>query len=114
MTDALESGIQTVQSRHSDLPSLQSHSDVDGSCTTLMSQVISELAALSDPKRSPRLLRPIGTDIQMTSEEAVIASLLCENKTLGAIVDESPLDEEATFDFLARLVMHGILVIPQR
>jgi hypothetical protein len=93
------------------LPRLQSAPDRDGSSTTLMTAVVSELARLSQLASVPELSCPLGREIEMTPAEAYVASLMSRDTDLATLLQMSPLQEEETLRFLARLITHGLLVL---
>jgi hypothetical protein len=74
-----------------------------------MSSVVRELALLSDPLSVPILARPIGHADGLAPQEAYVASLLGATMTVQMIVDVSPMNEDETMRFLARLVSAGIV-----
>lgn len=78
---------------------------------TALNEIVRELARLSDPLSVPVLARPIEPDDCLGPQEAYIASLVGESMTVQSIVDVSPLEEDETVRFLARLVTKRLVTI---
>jgi hypothetical protein len=76
---------------------------------TAMSEVVRQLALLSDPLSVPILTHPIGPEDGLEPQEAYLASLLGTNMTVQMIVDVSPLSEDETVRVLARFVTNGFV-----
>jgi hypothetical protein len=93
-------------SRRPTLPQLY---EAEPSGETKMTEVVRQLARLSDPTSVPVLTRPIGVADGLGPQEAYVASLLGETMTVQMIVDVSPMSEDETVRFLARLVTTGIV-----
>jgi hypothetical protein len=93
------------------LPRLQSSADLEGSATTLITDVVAELAHLAKPTSRPRLNAEVGS-IVLSPEEGVVVSLMLADLDLGSIVKRSPLSEDETLKFIARLVTLGLVTFP--
>jgi hypothetical protein len=115
-----ESGIVPAQAypgapkELSTLPRLQTGSDRDSSASTLMSELVADLARLSSLYLVPKLVRPIGPDLNLTPAEAYIASLIGRELAVSTIVDVSALEEDETLRCLATLITGGIATIAPR
>jgi hypothetical protein len=96
------------------LPRLQSSHDLESSATTLMTDVVSELARLSDLANVPTMSHPLGPEMQLTEDEARVVSLIGHGHDLAAILRLSPVAEEATLQIIARLVTIGTVAIGPR
>ena len=83
----------------------------DDSAETALNDVVRQLALLADPLSVPVLVRPVGPADGVAPQEAYVASLLGAAMTVQEIVDVSPLSEDETIRFLARLVTAGIVSI---
>jgi hypothetical protein len=92
------------------LPRLQSDSCPEIT-TTRVSDLVAELARLSDPSCIPRLMRPIDEHDGLALPEAFLASLVGNEVSVQGIVDMSPMPEEATLKCLAKFVMSRIVVL---
>jgi hypothetical protein len=78
--------------------------------TTGVSDVVAELARLSDPARIPRLNADVvGLTRGLSQPEAFIASLVGTNLSIQAILDMSPMGEDETLRFLARLITDRVI-----
>ena len=78
---------------------------------TGVSDVIAELARLSDPSCVPRLKHELSRKDVLSPPERFVASLVDSNKTMKRILDMSPLREDDTLRFLAGLVQKGLLSV---
>jgi hypothetical protein len=96
------------------LPRIQSASDRDSSATTLMTELVEDLARLSSLYLVPKLVRPIGTDLELTPSDAYIASLIGRGLAVATIVDVSSLEEDETLRCLAKLITAGLATILPR
>jgi hypothetical protein len=76
---------------------------------TRASAVGAELAALSDPDRTPRLRRAISETL--APNEEFIVSLIKANMTIRAIYEESPLSEKQTMHVIAKLIRSGCVTL---
>jgi hypothetical protein len=98
--------------RQDALPRLQSSPDLENTqAPTCVSDVVVDLARLSDRSSVPRLAGPIGDDLDMTPQESDVASFVATGTTLGGILERSPLTEDETLRCLARLITLGIVVV---
>ena len=97
-------------SRSTSLPRLASDPEIDA--ITNLSEVVTELARLSDGSVVPELSRAITREDDLNPEEAFITSLLGMNVSLEMILDMSPLAEDETVRVLARLVTRGLVTVP--
>jgi hypothetical protein len=86
-----------------------SYSDDDLVGQTGVSDVIADLARLSDPTCIPRLNRPLSRSEVLSPPEAFVASLVDANLNMQSILDMSPLPEDDTLRFLARLIERGLV-----
>jgi hypothetical protein len=86
----------------------QTESISDG-VKTRASAVGAELAALSDPDRTPKLRRAI-TEALAPNEEFIV-SLIKANMTIQAIYKESPLSEKQTKHVIAKLITSGCVTL---
>lgn len=92
------------------LPRLQSSPSIsDG--TTSLSDVIVELARLSERGSVPRLLRDVTPDDELAPQESFIIQLVFMGLDVETILDTSPLSEDVTLRFLARLVESRIITV---
>jgi hypothetical protein len=78
-----------------------------------MTDVVVELARLSDPWSVPKLKLPL-PDLELTPEEVAVASLIDGQSDLASIMAKSTLAEDATLQVMARLVTLGIVAISPR
>jgi hypothetical protein len=78
---------------------------------TGVSSVVSELARLADRECVPRITRDLREAATPSQPEALVVSLLGDDVTLGAILEMSPLKEDDTLRFLARLVTDGFVAL---
>ncbi len=79
---------------------------------TGVSDVIVELARLSDTRRIPRLMRDLAhASSPLSQPEAFIASMVGTNLSIQAILDMSPMGEDETLRFLARLVTDRVITV---
>jgi hypothetical protein len=90
-----------------------SYSDEDLIGETGVSDLIADLARLADPLCVPRLNRALSRNEVLSPPEAFVASLVDANMNMQAILDMSPLREDDTLRFLARLVEKGIITLTQ-
>jgi hypothetical protein len=79
------------------------------SSMTDVSEIVPELAQLSKLSNVPKLTRPLSANDITTVPEAHIVALIETSMSVQAILDESPLREEQTLRFLARLITSGLL-----
>jgi hypothetical protein len=93
-----------------DLPRLND-SCREFTAATSVSDVVHELARLSDPNCVPRMARPILSDDGLAPPEAFLASLVTHQFNVKAILDMSPMQEDATLKCLAKLVTSRIVVL---
>jgi hypothetical protein len=94
-----------------DLPRLNADSCREISAATRVSDVVEELARLSDPSCVPRMARPIVSDDGLLPAEAFLASLIDHQFSVQTILDMSPMQEDATLKCLAKLVTSRIVVL---
>jgi hypothetical protein len=118
-TDAFESGISVVSAptpppSSGVLPRLHTSPDREGSATTLMTDLVEDLARLSNLFAIPRLTRPVDRSVSLTPREAYVASLIGRDVSLATLLDLSPMSEDDTLHFLARLITLGIARISPR
>lgn len=92
-------------------PTLPQVYSADDSAETALNDVVRQLALLADPLSVPVLARPIGPADGVAPQEAYVASLLGEAMTVQEIIDVSPLSEDETVRFLARLVTARIVSV---
>jgi hypothetical protein len=78
---------------------------------TDVSDVVGQLARLSIPSSVPKLKRELTPDDMVTPPEAYILSLMGCAMNIQAIVDVSPMPEDDTLHFLARLVTNGLVTL---
>jgi hypothetical protein len=76
-----------------------------------MTDVVGDLARLSSLSSVPQVKRPIGRDIDLTPHEAYVASLIGTGVDIATVVRMSPLPEDQTLQFLARLVTLGLITV---
>jgi hypothetical protein len=69
------------------------------------------LARLSDPTARTRLTPGCARYLELSPPESLTLALASVGTTLGIVVALSPKSEDDTFRFLARLVLHGVLVV---
>jgi hypothetical protein len=90
------------------LPRLASMTDgVD----TDVSDIVAELAALSNPTLHPRIKIPFPSPETLTAPQELILTLVDANMTIGAIVSVSPFGEEKTTNELGKLVSLGWITL---
>jgi hypothetical protein len=97
---AASSGRFPCARRHGSLPTFGSISD---GVETSVSDVICDLARLSDPSSIPRLAGAIAWE-DLDRSEAWAVSLVAAGMSVQAILEVSPLEEEQTLRLLANLV----------
>jgi hypothetical protein len=112
-SSALGSGV------HERLPRLQGAPDGEAEASTGLSDVVGELARLSDWSSSDWSSVPERTlaawgDLDVGPEDAYVASLIAANVNINGIVAMSCLSEDDTLDALARLVILGLVTVPAR
>jgi hypothetical protein len=88
-----------------------SYSDEDLVGQTGVSDLIADLARLSDPSCIPRLNRALSKNDVLSPPEAFLASLVDANMSMQSILDMSPLPEDNTLRFLARLIEKGLVTL---
>ncbi len=98
-------------SRQRHTPTLPQIYGSDDSAETALNDIVRQLAFLADPLSVPVLVRPIGPADGVAPQEAYVASLLGEAMTVQMITDVSPMSEDETIRFLARLVTAGIVTV---
>lgn len=94
-----------------DLPRLNADSVREITAATSVSDVVEELARLSDPTCVPRIARPIGEGDGLAPAEAFLASLMNHQFNVQTILDMSPMQEDATLKCLAKLITSRIVVL---
>jgi hypothetical protein len=90
------------------LPRLYSSPDLG---ETNVSDVISELALLADPCSTLRLNRLMSDGLELSPPEALVATLVGANMSMGEILSMSPFREDETLQFLADLVTNGVVSV---
>ena len=88
-----------------DLPRLGSIPDTE----TNVSDMVSEIALLSDPTSMPRITG--GTTVDLSPQETLLVTLVTANMSVQAITDVSPLGEEETLRVLTSLVRTGVITV---
>src|SRR5262249_34950401 len=81
----------------------------DRGSMTDVSEIIPGLAQLSKLSNIPKLTRVLSGNDIATVPEAYIVSLIETSMSVQAILDLSPMREEQTLRFLARLVASGLV-----
>jgi hypothetical protein len=76
---------------------------------TDVSAIVPELAQLSNLSNVPKLKRQLSAGDVASAPEAYIVSLIENAMSLQAILDVSPMKEEQTLHFLARLITSGLV-----
>jgi hypothetical protein len=99
---------------HEHLPRLQSSPDLEADASTRLSDVVGQLARLSDWSSVPERTRQHEANIDVSPEDAYVASLIAADVNIDGIVGASCLSEDDTLDALARLVIFGLVTIPAR
>jgi hypothetical protein len=93
---------------HDELPRMDSVSD---GVETSVSDLIGDLARLSDVTRTP-MLRGIVEWNDLSPSDAWIVSIVSPGMTIETIMQMSPLGEEETLRALARLISSRTLTLP--
>jgi hypothetical protein len=78
---------------------------------TGVSDVIVDLARLSDPACVPRLKHQLSRKDALSPPERFVASLVDSKQNMKRILDMSPLREDDTLRFLAGLIQKGLLSV---
>jgi hypothetical protein len=81
----------------------------DRSSLTDVNPIVPELAPLSNLSNVPKLKRKLSAGDVASAPEAYIVSLIENSMSLQAILDVSPMKEEQTLHFLARLITSGLV-----
>jgi hypothetical protein len=105
--------VSTEATAQQALPRLGSAPDNESGTSTFLSEVCGELARLSDRQSVPRLTRLVTADVPLTPEESFILSLVGTNISVANVVQRSPLTEDETLHFLARMITTGLIEIPK-
>jgi hypothetical protein len=90
------------------MPDCADESSARGSMTDV-SEIVPELAQLSNPSNVPKLKRQLSDGDVVSAPEAYIVSLIESSMSLQAILDVSPMKEDQTLRFLARLITSGLV-----
>jgi hypothetical protein len=105
-----KSGRRPLLTPVSSEPLIQDIDDGRDSVTeTDVSDVVCQLARLSIPSSVPKLKRELTPNDIVTPPEAYILSLMGCAMSIQAIVDVSPMPEDETLHFVARLVTNGLV-----
>jgi hypothetical protein len=96
------------------LPRLQSSPDLEGDTSTCLSELVGELARLSDRSSVPERTVALPPGIDIGPGEAYVASLINPDVNIDMILSMSPLSDDETLGALARLVSLGLVTIPLR
>jgi hypothetical protein len=99
---------------HERLPRLQSSPDLELDSSTCLSDLIGELARLSDRSSVPERTQAVWGDINIGPEDTYIASLIAADVTIDEILAMSCLSDDDTLGALARLISLGMVTIPAR
>jgi hypothetical protein len=78
---------------------------------TDVSDIVAELAALSNPNVRPRIKIPLPIPEALTPQQELILILVETNMTLGAIANVSPFGDEKTTNVLGNLIALGWITL---